>query len=114
MVSIKAYIPFYKRNLKVALPIVFSQVGGAVVQLVDTFMVGRLGTVELAAVSFASAVFAIGYVFSIGILLGATPIIGQAYVREEKQTIVELFQNLLYLINLKVYPFWFFSLRLFV
>ncbi len=93
MVSIKAYIPFYKRNLKVALPIVFSQVGGAVVQLVDTFMVGRLGTVELAAVSFASAVFAIGYVFSIGILLGATPIIGQAYVREEKQTIVELFQN---------------------
>ena len=62
MNTIKEYIPFYKRNLKIALPIVFSQLGGAVVQLVDTFMVGRLGTVELAAVSFASAVFAIGYV----------------------------------------------------
>ena len=100
MNTIKEYIPFYKRNLKIALPIVFSQLGGAVVQLVDTFMVGRLGTVELAAVSFASAVFAIGYVFSIGILLGATPIIGQAYVRGEKQTIVELFQNSLVLATL--------------
>ena len=39
MNTIKEYIPFYKRNLKIALPIVFSQLGGAVVQLVDTFMV---------------------------------------------------------------------------
>lgn len=93
MTSLKAYIPYYKRNLKVAFPIVLSQLGGGVVQLVDTFMVGRLGTVELAAVSFASAVFAIGFVFTIGLLMGGTPIIGQAYVRGDKQTIVELFQN---------------------
>lgn len=44
--SLRTYLPFYRRNLKVALPIVFSQLGGALVQLVDTLMVGRLGTVD--------------------------------------------------------------------
>ena len=67
--SLRTYLPFYRRNLKVALPIVFSQLGGALVQLVDTLMVGRIGTVPLAAVSFATSVFIIGFVFSIGILM---------------------------------------------
>lgn len=87
------YLPFYKRNLKVAIPIILSQVGGAIVQLVDTFMVGKLGTIELAAVSFAGAVFVIGFVFVSGILQGATPLIGQAFVKKETQKITELFQN---------------------
>ena len=51
MASFKEYIPFYKRNLKVALPIMFAQLGGAVVQFADVKMVGALGTVELAAVA---------------------------------------------------------------
>ncbi len=98
--GIKLYYPYYKRNLTIALPIVLSQLGGGIVQLVDTFMVGQLGTVELAAVSFASSVFVIGYVFSIGILMGATPIIGQAYVVGDKQSVTELFQNSLTLATL--------------
>ena len=57
------YLPYYKRNLKVAGPIVLSQVGVALTQLVDTFMVSRLGTVELAAVSFASSVSLLGFLF---------------------------------------------------
>lgn len=89
----KTYLPFYKRNLKVALPIVLSHLGGAIVQLVDTLMVGKLGTTELAAVSFASSVFIIGFIFSIGILMGLTPLVGVAYVREKHTRMTELLQN---------------------
>lgn len=89
----RRYLPFYKRNLKVALPVIFSQLCIGIVQLVDTLMVGHLGTVELAAVAFASSVFAIGNVFSIGILLGLTPLVGQAFVRGEHATCARLFQN---------------------
>ena len=91
--SFRIYLPFYRRNLKVALPIVFSQLGGAIVQLVDTLMVGRLGTVQLASVSFATSVFIIGFVFSIGILMGRTPLVGMAYVRGDRTRVTNLFQN---------------------
>lgn len=98
---IKEYLPFYRRNLKVAGPIMLAQVGGAIVQLVDTFMVGRLGTIELAAVSFASAVFVIGFVAATGLLMGATPIIGQLASNEKnKSRIVQIFQNLFLLASI--------------
>lgn len=87
------YLPFYRRNLKLAGPIVLSQLGGTVVQLIDTLMVGRLGTKELAAVSFASSVFIIAFVFANGILFGATPLVGVSYVRGERNRLVSLFQN---------------------
>ncbi len=89
----KTFLPFYKRNLKVALPIVCAQLCIGIVQLVDTLMVGRLGTVELAAVAFASSVFAIGNVFSMGVLLGLTPLVGKAFVRGEDENCARLFQN---------------------
>jgi len=98
--SLRTYLPFYRRNLKVALPIVFSQLGGALVQLVDTLMVGRLGTVQLASVSFATSVFIIGFVFSIGILMGLTPLVGMAYVRGDHARVTDLFQNSLTLATL--------------
>lgn len=93
--SFSDYLPFYKRNLKVAGPIVLSQVGGALVQIIDTFMVSRLGTVALASVSFASAVFFIAFTFSNGLLMGSTPIIGQLYTKGDKIQISKIFENLL-------------------
>ena len=77
------YLPYYKRNLKVAGPIVLSQVGVALTQLVDTFMVSQLGTIELAAVSFASSVALMGFLFVNGLLMGVTPIVGQTYTSNE-------------------------------
>ena len=98
--SFRDYIPYYKRNLKVAGPIVLSQVGVALTQLVDTFMVSRLGTVELAAVSFASSVSLLGFIFVNGLLMGATPIVGQIYAsnevgskEEKRRRIGQILQN---------------------
>ena len=93
------YIPYYKRNLKVAGPIVLSQVGVALTQLVDTFMVGKLGTTELAAVSLASSIALMGFLFVNGLLMGATPIVGQLFatadvdVDEKRIQMGKIFQN---------------------
>ena len=79
--NFREYVPFYKRNLKIALPIMLSQLGGAIVGLADSIMVGHLGTPELAAVSFANAVFMPGFVFVTGISLGSTPLIGPLFIQ---------------------------------
>lgn len=91
--SFSKYKPFYKRNLKVAGPIVLSQVGTSIVQLVDTFMVGRLGTAQLAAVSFATAVFMMGMVFANGLVMSATPIIGQLFAGNNRNKIKTVIIN---------------------
>lgn len=92
------YIPFYKRNLKIALPIMLSQLGGAITQLADNIMVGQLGTVELAAASFANAVFSIGFVFAIGISMASTPVIGIHFVQNDDEKVSSYLQNSLLMI----------------
>lgn len=89
----KSYIPFYKSNLKVAIPVMLSQIGQVVVQMADTMMVGRLGADELAAVSFANAIFNIGLLFAMGTALGITPLVGEAFARKENKELDSLFQN---------------------
>ena len=85
--------------MKVAGPIVLSQVGVALTQLVDTFMVGKLGTTELAAVSLASSIALMGFLFVNGLLMGATPIVGQLFTSmevegdEKRKQIGKIFQN---------------------
>ncbi len=91
--KIRDYIPFYKRNLKIAIPLVFAQVGQMTVQLVDNIMVGHVGTVELAAASFAGSVFINGFVFGMGFTFGLTPLVGRAFGRGKHREAGELFQN---------------------
>ncbi len=72
----KEYLPYYQRNLKVALPVMLTQLGASLVGLFDSMMVGHYGTVELAAVSFSNAIFFTVMVFAMGALMGITPLIG--------------------------------------
>lgn len=74
--KLKEYLPYYKRNLKVAIPVMLTQIGGALVGLFDTMMVGHYATVDLAAVSFSNALFFAVMVFAAGALMGLTPLIG--------------------------------------
>ena len=90
------YKPYYKQNLKLALPVIMSQLGQITVQLADTAMVGNYGgddPVPLAAVSFATSVFFIVFITTIGISFGLTPLVGEHYARGEKQYSSELLQN---------------------
>lgn len=87
------YIPFYKRNIQLALPIVLSQVGQVTVHLVDNMMVGHVGTPELAAASFANNVFMIGLYFGMGITYGLTPLIGDAFSKSKFNEVAILLKN---------------------
>ena len=82
--SFRAYWPFYKRNLKVAFPVMLTQLGAALVGLADSIMVGHYGTTDLAAVSFSNALFFTVMVFSMGALMGVTPLVGNVRGRLEK------------------------------
>lgn len=77
--KISEYFPYYRRNLLLAYPVVLSLLGQVTVSIIDNAMVGRVGTVELAAASFANNVFMIGMIFGMGITFGLTPLTGQTY-----------------------------------
>lgn len=87
------YIPYYRRNLKLALPVVMSQIGQVTVSLVDNMMVGHVGTPELAAASFANSVFMIGMVFGMGLTMGFTPVVGSAVGKNDRQEILAWLKN---------------------
>ena len=84
MYSFREYLPYYKRNLKVALPVMLTQFGAALVGLADSIMVGHYGTADLAAVSFSNALFFSVMVFSMGALMGVTPLVGHVHGQLEK------------------------------
>lgn len=77
--SISDYLPVYRKNLTLAVPVIFSQIGQVTVNLADNMMVGHVGTTELAAASFAINVFHVGMLFGFGITLGMTPLVGHSF-----------------------------------
>jgi MATE family multidrug resistance protein len=78
-VTISDYLPVYRKNLTLAVPVILAQIGQVTVNLADNMMVGHVGTTELAAASFAINVFHVGMLFGLGITLGITPLVGQSF-----------------------------------
>lgn len=94
---ISTYFIYYKRLLKLAFPLVLTQAGQMIVQLVDNAMVGRVGTVELAAASFANSIFVVIMVFGLGVFLGITPLIGHALGAKNDLKVASIIKNGLFL-----------------
>lgn len=88
---------YYKRNLLLATPIMLSSFGQNCVQMVDTLMVARLGTTELAAISFASALTSNILMVIMGISMGLTPLVGQNYAKKANKNLSLLLENSLLL-----------------
>ncbi|MBQ5719889.1 MAG: MATE family efflux transporter, partial [Alistipes sp.] len=90
------YKPYYKKNLKLALPVILSQIGQITVQLADTAMVGQYGgddPTPLAAVSFATNFFYIIFISALGLAFGLTPLVGEHYAKNHRSYVAELLQN---------------------
>lgn len=90
---IKKYFPYYIRNIRLAFPIVISQLGQIVVQQADIMMVGRVGTAELAAIGFANAVFIFGLILIIGFSSGLTPAVGHINEKKNYPELAKLLSN---------------------
>jgi MATE family multidrug resistance protein len=70
-----------------------AQAGQVSVQLVDSIMVGHVGTSELAAASFSGSVFIIGFVFGMGFTFGVTPLVGKAFGEKNEKRVGDLLRD---------------------
>ncbi|QKJ30059.1 MATE family efflux transporter [Mucilaginibacter mali] len=72
------YKPHYRDNLKLAIPVVISQVGHVLTQVSDSVVIGHFaGTIPLAGVSLGNNIFIVVLVIGLGISYGITPLIAQ-------------------------------------
>ena len=83
MYSFATYKDQYKANLRLALPVVLTQLGQILTQVADNLMVGRYG----------GAVFFILFIAAIGIALGMTPLVGELYAQGDREKSSGLLQN---------------------
>lgn len=90
---LRAYFPYYKRLMALAIPVVLTQAGQMLVHLIDNAMVGRVGTTELAAASFANSVFMLMMVLGMGLIFGITPILGQAIGAKNDELAATIMKN---------------------
>lgn len=88
------YKPYYQDNLRLALPIVVSQLGHTLVHMADSVIVGQFaGTIQLAAVSLVNSLFTLILVLGLGIAYGLTPLIAQENGRKNHAACGSLLAN---------------------
>ena len=68
----------YRKTFYLAYPVVISQLGHIMVGVVDTAMVGQIGTIPQAAVALANSLYVLVLVFGLGISYGVTPLVAAA------------------------------------
>jgi len=69
------YIPHISSSLKLAVPVMLSQLGHVMMGVVDSLMVGHVGAVPLAASSLANVAFNVILLFGIGVSYAITPLV---------------------------------------
>lgn len=88
------YFPYYRSNLRLAGPIMISQLGHTMVHTADSVIVGHfVGTIALAAVSLVNSVFMVVMVVGLGIAFGLTPLVAQENGKNNKEECAKLFSN---------------------
>jgi multidrug resistance protein, MATE family len=79
------------KTLALAGPIMAGQVGQMLMGLVDTLMVGHVGTSSLAAAAFANCLMGVAFVFGIGVLTSVGVLVSRAHgagMDRQKQVIL--------------------------
>ena len=72
------YIYNYRKTFLLAYPLMLSQLGHIMVGVVDTAMVGQIGTVQQAAVALSNSLYTLVLVFGLGVSYGITPLVAAA------------------------------------
>lgn len=85
---------YTKETLKLALPVMLTQLGQVSVQLFDNIIVGNLlGANALAAVSLGNALFFSVFVFGLGISFAIPPLVSEAHSQEKHSRINSVFRH---------------------
>ena len=84
----------YKISMNLAYPVVIGSLGQIMVSVADSIMVGKfLGTIPLAATSFAVSIIIIPMVFAMGVAFGLTPLVAAADGAGDSKSATRYFKN---------------------
>lgn len=86
-----------KRTLALALPIMVGHVSQMLLGLADTVMIGRIGTMELAAAAFANVIFNTFFVAAIGLLVAVSVNTAYEHGAKRDQEAAEILRNSLFI-----------------
>lgn len=74
-----SYLQEARSTLSLAMPIVIGQVSQMLMGITDSVMIGRVGTVPLAASAFANSVFGVVFMLGIGLLIPVAVLVSRAH-----------------------------------
>jgi MATE family multidrug resistance protein len=87
------YTKEFSYNIKLAYPVILGMLGHTLIGVVDNFMVGNLGSTELAAVSLGNSFIFIAMSLGIGFSTAITPLISQADAENDDKKIRTTFHH---------------------
>lgn len=90
---LKKYAIHYPTLLRLGIPIMIGQIGTIIMGIMDTVMIGRYGTGELAAAGFVNAIIGLVAISALGFSYGLTPVVGSLLGKGEKQSIAQKLKN---------------------
>ena len=91
--NLSHYTKEFSYNLKLAYPVILGMLGHTLIGIVDNFMVGNLGSTELAAVSLGNSFIFIGMSLGIGFSTAITPLIAEADAEKDNNKIRTTFHH---------------------
>ena len=90
---LKKYFIHYPTLLRLGIPIMIGQLGSIIMGFMDTLMIGRYGTSELAAAGFVNAIIGLVSISALGFSYGLTPVVGALLGKGETDSIAQKLKN---------------------
>lgn len=91
--NLSQYTKEFSYNIKLAYPVVLGMLGHTLIGIVDNYMVGNLGSTELAAVSLGNSFIFLALSVGIGFSTAITPLIAEADAEQNTKTIRTTFHH---------------------
>lgn len=91
--NLASYTKEFSYNLRLAYPVILGMLGHTLIGVVDNFMVGNLGSTELAAVSLGNSFIFISLSIGIGFSTAITPLTAEADAEKDDQKIRSIFHH---------------------
>lgn len=76
--KIEQYTKEFAYNIKLAYPVILGMLGHTLIGIVDNYMIGNLGSTELAAVSLGNSFIFLAMAVGIGFSTAITPLVAEA------------------------------------
>jgi len=83
----------YRINIRLAAPVILSQVGHVFVGVADSIMIGQFGAEPLGAASLANSIFNVLMIFGVGITVAITPLVAKAHSERDTERVAQYLKH---------------------